>query len=280
MPASIAITAGSVERMRVSYPSHPYHLTLESPWPLLTSGAVLSMLSSAALWFNGLEYSGTLLSLGIVSTTTAIALWFSDVTTEGSFLGLHTRIVQHCLSMGVSLFIVTEAFFFLSIFWAYFHSSLAPTVELGVQWPPVGITPLSALNVPLLNTMLLVSSGATVTYGHHAIFRGSRSGTLLGVSLTVVLALVFTALQGLEYDVAGFSMPDGAFGSCFFFSTGFHGFHVIVGTIIIAVGLLRTLFYHFTTSHHIGLEAAILYWHFVDVVWLFLYLAIYWWGSN
>lgn len=186
--------------------------------------------------------------------------------------------------------------------------------------------------VPLLNTLLLVSSGATVTYGHHAMFRSDRGAALLGLLLTVVLAAVFTALQGLEYDVAGFSIADGAYGSCFFFATGFHGFHVLVGTIALAVGLARLFYYHFTSTHHIGLEASILYWHtsvpyllrllrvplyairtvqglawstaacvvyrdlaqstqcnaalatrlhlgFVDVVWLFLYLAVYWWGA-
>lgn len=160
-----------------------------------------------------------------------------------------------------------------------FHSSLAPTVELGTQWPPAGVTALSPMAVPLLNTLLLVSSGATVTYGHHAMFRSDRGAALLGLLLTVALATLFTALQGLEYDVAGFSIADGAYGSCFFFATGFHGFHVLVGTIALAVGLVRLFFYHFTSTHHIGLEASILYWHFVDVVWLFLYLAVYWWGA-
>lgn len=259
--APTGLSPASVDSMRIDYQSHPYHLTAESPWPLLTAGAILSMLSSAAMWFNHLEHSGTFLTLGMISTTAAMSLWFSDVSQEGTLQGRHTRIVQTCLSMGVSLFIVTEAFFFLSIFWAYFHSSLAPTVELGVQWPPAGITPLSPFSVPLMNTALLLSSGATVTYAHHALFKGSRGATLLGLILTVVLAVVFTALQGMEYDTAGFSMPDGVYGTCFFFSTGFHGIHVIVGTVMLAVGLGRTLIYHFTTGHHMGLEAAILYWH-------------------
>ena len=161
-----------------------------------------------------------------------------------------------------------------------FHSSLSPTVELGSQWGPVGITALSPLAVPLLNTLLLVSSGATVTYAHHAMFNKSRTGAILGLILTVVLALVFTALQGLEYDAAGFTIADGAYGSVFYFSTGFHGLHVIIGTIFLAVGLGRVILYHFTSSHHMGLESGILYWHFVDVVWLFLYVSVYWWGST
>lgn len=266
--------------LRPSFQFHPHHITIESPWPILTSGAILAMLSSAALWFNSLEGSGTMLILGVLSTSTAMALWWADVVKEGTHMGHHTKIVQQSLSLGVTLFIVTEGFFFISIFWAYFHSSLSPTVELGSQWGPVGITALSPLAVPLLNTLLLVSSGATVTYAHHAMFNKSRTGAILGLILTVVLALVFTALQGLEYDAAGFTIADGAYGSVFYFSTGFHGLHVIIGTIFLAVGLGRVILYHFTSSHHMGLESGILYWHFVDVVWLFLYVSVYWWGST
>jgi cytochrome c oxidase subunit 3 len=265
--------------LRSSYQSHPHHLCNESPWPILTSGAVLAMLSSAALWFNGLDGTGVSLALGLISTTAAMTLWWADCVTEGTHMGHHTKAVQHCLTLGVTLFIVTEACFFLSIFWAYFHSSLAPTVELGCAWPPAGVSALSPMAVPLLNTLLLVGSGATITYGHHALIQKNRSGALLGVLATVVLAIAFTWLQGLEYEVAGFTMADGAYGSCFFFGTGFHGFHVIIGTIAIAVGFVRVALYHSTSTHHVGLEASILYWHFVDVVWLFLYMVVYWWGA-
>jgi cytochrome c oxidase subunit 3 len=255
-------------------------MTSASPWPIMASAAVLAMLSSAVMWFNHVDHGGTLLLLGIASVFSAAGLWFKDVVTEGTHLGLHTRIVQQCLSMGVSLFIVTEAMLFVSVFWAYFHSSLSPTVELGVSWPPVGLVPLSPITVPLLNTLLLVSSGATVTYGHHAMFQGARGPALVGMLLTVVLAIIFTTFQYLEYDVAGFSISDGAFGSAFYFSTGLHGMHVAVGTMFLTAALVRLASYHFTQSHHLGLESAILYWHFVDIVWLFLYLAVYWWGSE
>jgi cytochrome c oxidase subunit 3 len=259
---------------------HPHHLTLNSPWPILTANSVLAMLTGAVLWFNGIENGTTLFALGTLTTTAAWVLWFKDVTTEGTLLGHHTRVVQSGLSMGVSLFIVTELFVFVSVFWAYLHSSLSPTVELGTQWPPVGIVPLSPLTVPLLNTLLLVSSGATVTYGHHAVLLGQRGPALIGLVLTVVLAVVFTGLQVVEYGQAGFTMPDGAYGSCFYFSTGLHGAHVIVGTVFIAVGLARLWLYHSTRQHHVGLEASIAYWHFVDLVWLFLYLAVYWWSGS
>ena len=214
------LTEQALRTLQAASQFHPHHLTANSPWPILTANAVLAMLIGAVLWFNGIAYGGTLLALGLTTTTTAFILWFKDVTTEGTLLGLHTKVVQHGLSMGVGLFIVTEAFFFLSIFWAYMWSSLSPTVELGSQWPPAGVTPLSPMTVPLLNTMLLVSSGATVTYAHHALFHKSRTAALVGTILTVVLAILFTALQGFEYAQAGFSMPDGAFGTCFYFSTG------------------------------------------------------------
>ena len=272
-------TTNTIRHFRTLFPSHTNHLTRESPWPIHTSGAVLSMLSSAALWFNGVYYSGTVLLLCMLSTVAAMTLWWADVNKEGTTMGHHTRVVQNCLAIGVALFIVTEASAFLSIFWAYFHSSLAPTVELGTQWPPVGVMALSPLAVPALNTILLVSSGATVTYAHHALFQKSRERMLQGLLLTVILAIIFTFLQGFEYAVRGFSMTDGAYGSCFYFGTGTHGVHVLVGTIFIAVGLVRGVMYHYTSETHVGLEASILYWHFVDAVWLALYLMVYWWGS-
>lgn len=250
-----------------------------SPWPLLTSLAVLCMMIGAVLYFNGIVHGGLLLSSGLIATTSAFILWFRDVSTEGTYLGHHTLLVQKGLTLGVGLFIVTEVFFFLTIFWAYFHSSLSPTVELGASWPPAGIEPLNPFAIPLLNTILLLSSGATVTYAHHALIEGDRSATLLGGVLTIILASVFTALQGVEYVNAGFTIADGAYGSCFFFGTGFHGFHVIIGTLFIGVALYRIMTYQLTDFHHVGFESSILYWHFVDVVWLFLYVSIYWWGS-
>jgi cytochrome c oxidase subunit 3 len=234
------------------------------------------MLSSAALWFNSVEHAGTLLLLGMASVVSAACLWFKDVVTEATHLGLHTRIVQQCLSLGVSLFIVTEAMLFMSVFWAYFHSSLSPTVELGAQWSPAGLVPLSPLTVPLLNTLLLVSSGATVTYGHHAMFLADRRGALLGMLATVLLATVFTALQYFEYEVAGFSLSDGVYGSAFYFSTGLHGLHVLVGTLFLSAALVRLAAYHFTQGHHLGLESSILYWHTPLLCLHCRFLSSYW----
>ena len=179
----------------------------------------------------------------------------------------------------VHLFIVSEALFFLAIFWAFFHSALTPTIELGAQWPPAGIEPVNPFELPLLNTVILLSSGATVTFSHHSLIQGERSGALYGLAYTIVLAVIFTFFQYVEYTVSSFTLSDGTYSSCFYFGTGFHGLHVIIGTAFLAVGLWRLLSYHLTENHHLGLESAILYWHFVDVVWLFLYISVYYWGS-
>jgi len=177
------------------------------------------------------------------------------------------------------LFIVSEICFFVAFFWAYFHSSLTPAVELGAIWPPKGIAILNPWNVPLLNTVLLLSSGATVTWAHFAIIANNRREAILALCLTILFAIIFTALQGYEYYEAAFTIADGVYGSTFFMATGFHGFHVIIGTIFLTVSLIRLIKYHLTNLHHFGFEAAAWYWHFVDVVWLILFVSIYWWGS-
>jgi cytochrome c oxidase subunit 3 len=264
---------------RTQFQAFPYHLVEPSPWPLLTSFALLTLTISAVLYFHGFANAGYLLSLGFVLTTSAMVLWFRDVVTEGTYLGDHTSQVQKGLTLGVALFIISEVFAFLSVFWAYFHSSLAPAIEIGSSWPPQGISALDPFAIPLLNTILLLSSGATITYAHHALIKGNRYGAILGTILTTIFALVFTGLQGVEYQQAGFTIADSVYGTVFYAATGLHGFHVIIGTLFIGVGLFRIISYHLTDMHHLGFESAILYWHFVDVVWLFLYVAVYWWGS-
>jgi len=264
---------------RHSYQGHPYHLVEPSPWPLLTSFALLTLTTSAVMYFHGYTHGLTLLVAGFFATLFAMILWFRDVSAEGAYLGNHTFAVQKGLTLGVALFIVSEVFFFLSLFWAFFHSALAPTVELGSHWPPQGIDALSPYEIPLLNTIILLSSGAAVTYAHHSLIQGNRRGTILGIVVTVILAAIFTGLQGVEYMNAGFTIADGAYGSTFYMATGFHGLHVFIGTMFIVVALFRVLSYQLTDHHHLGFESSILYWHFVDVVWLFLYISIYWWGS-
>jgi cytochrome c oxidase subunit 3 len=228
---------------------------------------------------HSFSFLHNILYLGLIGVIFSMFFWFRDIISEASFLGNHTLAVQKGLHLGFILFIVSEALFFMAIFWAFFHSALTPTVELGAQWPPIGIEPINPFELPLLNTVLLLSSGATVTYSHHSLIKGDRKGTLYGLIATVLLAIAFTGFQVIEYNVSSFTISDGVFGTCFYFGTGFHGLHVIIGTIFLIVALWRMFAYHLTDNHHLGFEAGILYWHFVDIIWLFLYVTIYYWGS-
>jgi len=264
---------------RSIFQAHPFHLVSPSPWPIYSSISLLTLTTSGVLSMHGFSHAEYFLTLAFLLVISSMSFWFRDVISEATYLGNHTLAVQRGLNMGVALFIVSEALFFLAIFWAFFHSALSPTIELGAQWPPMGIEAINPFELPLLNTVILLSSGVTVTYAHHSLIQGNRSGVLYGLVITVILAIVFTALQGIEYTVSSFTISDGAFGSCFYFGTGFHGLHVMIGTAFLAVGLWRVLAYHSTENHHLGLESGILYWHFVDIVWLFLFVSIYYWGS-
>ena len=250
-----------------------------SPWPIYTCISLFTLTTTGVSAMHNFNQAKNILLLVFICLIASMSFWFRDIISEGTYLGNHTLAVQRGLNMGVGLFIVSEALFFLAIFWAFFHSALSPTVELGANWPPMGIDAINAFELPLLNTILLLSSGTTITYAHHSIIQGNRGGALYGLILTVLLAGVFTAFQGIEYTVSSFTLSDSTFGSAFYFGTGFHGLHVIIGTAFLAVGFWRFMAYHLTDNHHLGLEAGILYWHFVDVVWLFLFLSIYYWGS-
>jgi cytochrome c oxidase subunit 3 len=265
--------------VRSNFQDHPFHLVSPSPWPIFLSVCLLALTTNAALSMHNFENSYTMVYLSMFLVMAGMFFWFRDVISEATFLGDHTLAVQKGINLGIILFIVSEALFFIAIFWAFFHSALGPAVELGAQWPPLGIEPINPFELPLLNTVVLLSSGATVTYSHHSLIQGNRVGALWGAVVTIILAIVFTVLQGIEYSVSSFTISDGVFGTCFFFATGFHGLHVIIGTIFLSVALWRMYEYHLTDNHHVGYEGGILYWHFVDVVWLFLYIAVYYWGS-
>ena len=264
---------------RATFQAHPFHLVSPSPWPLYTCISLLTLTTTGVSTMHNYAHAKIVLLLGFLGLIYSMSLWFRDVISEGTYLGNHTLAVQRGINMGVGLFIVSEALFFLAIFWAFFHSALSPTIELGATWPPMGINSINPFELPLLNTVILLSSGVTVTYAHHSLIQGNRSGALMGLVYTIILAIIFTSLQGIEYTVSSFTISDGTYASCFYFGTGFHGLHVIIGTAFLTVGFWRLLAYHLTENHHLGLEAGILYWHFVDVVWLFLYISVYYWGS-
>ena len=208
---------------RSNFQAHPFHLVSPSPWPIYTSLALLTLTTSGVSTMHAFPHAGNFALLALVLLISSMSFWWRDVISEGTYLGNHTLAVQRGLNMGVALFIVSEALFFLAIFWAYFHSALAPTVELGAQWPPMGIEAINPFELPLLNTVILLSSGVTVTYAHHSLIQGNRTGALNGLVATVILAVIFTGFQGIEYTVSSFTISDGIFGSCFYFGTGFHG---------------------------------------------------------
>lgn len=258
---------------------HPFHLVDPSPWPLFAAFSSFILTSGAVMYMHSYQGGGAVLSLGLTMVLYSIFVWCRDVVREATFEGHHTTPVQLGLRYGMLLFITTEIMFFVAFFWAFFHSSLAPTVEIGAVWPPKGIEVLNPWEIPFLNTIILLSSGASVTWAHHAILAGNRQQAITGLSFTVVLAAIFTGFQAYEYIEAPFTISDGIYGSTFYMSTGFHGFHVIVGTIFLAVCLYRLIKFHFTKQHHFGFEAAAWYWHMVDVIWLFLFASIYYWGG-
>ena len=259
---------------------HPFHLVDPSPWPFFASCAAFATTIGAVMFMHGYKGGHVLFPCGFAMILYVMIVWWRDVIREATFQGHHTKIVQIGLRYGMILFIVSEIMFFLAFFWAFFHASLAPTVEIGAVWPPKGIAVLNPWEVPFLNTILLLTSGAAVTWTHHAILAGAREQGIISLLITVCLAMIFTGLQILEYLEASFTISDSIYGSTFYMATGFHGFHVFVGTIFLTVCLLRLGKYHFTKYHHFGFEAAAWYWHFVDVVWLFLFVSIYWWGGN
>ena len=258
--------------------NHPYHLVDKSPWPLLRAFGVLSLVTGLAYWFH--TFNSNLFIYSCLIVLIIIYQWWRDVRREGTYQGLHSILVSKGLRWGIILFITSEVLFFFSFFWAFFHSSLAPTIEIGRIWPPLGIEPFNPFQIPLLNTAILLSSGITVTWAHHSLMEGNFKETFYGLLWTVFLGVYFTSLQGLEYFEASFCIRDSIYGSSFFIATGFHGLHVIIGTLFLRVCLVRHLNLHFSSQHHFGFEAAAWYWHFVDVVWLFLFLTIYWWGGK
>jgi cytochrome c oxidase subunit III len=224
-------------------------------------------------------------SIGVLYT---MASWWADVIREAQYKGDHTRVVQISHRYGMILFIASEVMFFVAWFWAFFNSALFPADPVhatrealfGGVWPPKGIETFDPWHLPLLNTLLLLTSGTTVTWAHHALLENDRQGLKYGLILTVLLGAAFTCVQAYEYAHAAFSFAGNVYGATFFMATGFHGFHVLVGTIFLIVCLARAYAGHFTPTQHLGFEFAAWYWHFVDVVWLFLFICIYVWGHG
>lgn len=283
--------------------NHDYHILPPSITPLLGSFSALTMFFGLVMWMHPEQfgYGSLIFGLGLIGVVYTFYAWWSDVVHEAQS-GDHTPVVQLHLRYGMIMFIASEVMFFVGWFWAWFDFSLFPVpLEIVVdaethaftvtnligqegaaalmQWPPKGLEVLDSMKLPLLNTLILLCSGTTVTWAHHSLIHGDREGLKKGLWLTILLGLLFSAIQAYEYSVAPFPFGGLNYGTAFYMATGFHGFHVIVGTIFLAVCLVRTYKGHFTPKQHFGFEAAAWYWHFVDVVWLFLFITIYIWGG-
>jgi cytochrome c oxidase subunit 3 len=263
----------------------PYHLVKPSAWPFF--GAMLAgLLAVGIVMFmhkvklGGMEIGLKGVFLGLAGVVAIMIVWWRDIIHEAVVEKAHSPLVKIGLRYGMALFIASEVMFFAAFFWAYFNSAMYPAEAIGFKWPPANIKTFSPFDMPFTMTMVLLLSGTTVTWAHHAILEGKQKEAARALGITVCLGFFFSCLQAFEYSHAQFSIKDGIFGSTFYMATGFHGLHVIIGTIFLAICWWRTKQGHFTADSHFGLEAAAWYWHFVDVVWLFLFSAVYWYGSH
>jgi cytochrome c oxidase subunit III len=272
--------------------NHDYHILPLSPWPFIGSLSAFIMAIGAVMWMKkmslaGLPMGSYLFFAGFLGVLYTMYAWWADVVREAQ-AGDHTRVVQMHHRYGMILFIASEVMFFVAWFWAYFDAAFYTGEAIqysrseltGGQWPPKGIAVFNPFELPLFNTLILLTSGTTVTWAHHALLHGDRDGLKKGLWATVALGILFSGVQAFEYSHAAFKFSGHIYGATFFMATGFHGFHVLVGTIFLAICLARALKGHFTPKQHLGFEFAAWYWHFVDVVWLFLFAAIYVWGYN
>jgi cytochrome c oxidase subunit 3 len=268
---------------------HDYHLVDPSPWPIIGSISAFLVAVGLISWMHHIFSAAPLVfgagALGVVYTMIG---WWRDVIKEAEYQGHHTRVVQISHRYGMILFITSEVMFFVAWFWAYFSTALFPADVhqfvrgdlFGHVWPPKGIETFDPWHLPLLNTLILLTSGTTVTWAHHALLENDRDGLKWGLFCTIVLGLTFTGVQAYEYSHAAFNYSGHIYGATFFMATGFHGAHVIIGSLFLIVCLLRALAGQFTPKQHLGFEFAAWYWHFVDVVWLFLFSCIYVWGAG
>jgi len=265
-------------------PNHDYHIIDPSPWPFVGSMAAFVLAVGGILWMR--DVTPWVFFIGLAGVLYTMYAWWSDVVKE-SVTGSHTPVVQMHHRYGMILFIASEVMLFVAFFWAYFDQffrvddieQFTRVAVTGGAWPPTGIELFDPFHLPLFNTIILLTSGTTVTWAHHALLEGDRKGVKYGLWLTVALGILFSIVQVIEYSRAGFSFSGNIYGATFFMATGLHGFHVAVGTVFLAVCLMRAYTGTLTQKHHLGFEFAAWYWHFVDVVWLFLFASIYVWGA-
>lgn len=265
---------------------HPYHLVNPSPMPLLVSFSLLGLAAGGAMTLHEVTAGAYILAASFLCVLACCYFWWREVIREGIQDHAHTPEVRTGLRVGMLLFILSEVMFFFAFFWAFFNASLFPVLPLDEVWhiaegiwPPEGIHTFDAWDLPFINTLILLLSGTTVTWAHHALLERKNDEVIKALWCTVLLGLFFSALQAYEYAHAAFALSDGVYASTFYLATGFHGLHVMIGTAFLAVCLVRAYKGTLTPEGHLGFEFAAWYWHFVDVVWLFLFVAVYWWGA-
>ncbi|MCW5950305.1 MAG: cytochrome c oxidase subunit 3 [Pyrinomonadaceae bacterium] len=282
--STIYIPTEVVNKFSKLHTRHFYHIVSRSAWPIVVSTNILSIVIGFVtyLWIPGEGF--WLFLFSFICLLFSLYGWFRDIIIESTFCGHHTLQVQRGLSLGFVLFLISEVMFFFGFFWAYFHSSLSPAIQIGCQWPPVFIQTFDPWGIPFLNTIILLTSGAAVTWSHNNITIPrsaiARLNAINGMTIAIVFGIWFTSVQLYEYINAPFGINDSVYGSCFYLLTGFHGFHVLVGTIFLIVQYHRLILHHFSTGHHLGYLFSLWYWHFVDVIWLFVFTFVYWWGSQ
>jgi cytochrome c oxidase subunit 3 len=260
-----------------NYSTHPFHLVDVSPWPILKSFGLLSGALALVSWLT-LGQNNVLVYVIIFTNLVFILYqWLKDVVREG-MAGYHTIPVREGLMLGFIIFLMTEVLLFASFFWAFFHSSLNPSVELAM-WPPKGINAIDCWSVPLLNSILLLSAGFIITWAHHAFLKGEKGTSLFGMFISILLIAIFLVIQYVEYSNTEFTISDSVFGSVFFVLTGLHGLHVMAAILLLSVSMVRAYTDQFTSEHCLCLDVSILYFHFTDIVWLGLYLIVYYWGG-
>jgi len=257
--------------------NQPYFILNLRPWPILISinsfNFLISNIIIISFKFNFIRIRN-LITIIIIRI-----LWWRDIIRERTFQGNHNFYIINLIKFRIILFIISEILLFISFFWNFMHNSLAPSIELGLNWPPKNINFFNPLLIPLLNTIILLTSSFTVTLAHFYIIKNIKSNSIKLINITIILSIYFLMLQALEYKQANFTFSDSVFGSSFYIATGFHGLHVIIGTIFLIINLIRIIKIHFSFLHHIRFELAAWYWHFIDIIWLFLYITFYWWNN-
>nr|YP_010586412.1 cytochrome c oxidase subunit III [Nyctiophylax orbicularis]UZZ44200.1 cytochrome c oxidase subunit III [Nyctiophylax orbicularis] len=257
--------------------NHPFHLVNYSPWPLTGSMGTMIMMMGVTKMFH--KMNTNLMTMGLIIIILTMIQWWRDMIRESTQQGMHTKKVTLNMKWGMMLFITSEVLFFFSFFWAFFHSSLSPSMDIGMNWPPKNIESFNPFKIPLLNSIILISSGISVTWTHQMMILNNKKNSIISLTITIMLGVYFTIIQMIEYTEATFSINDSVYGTTFFMTTGFHGLHVMIGTTMLTISLMRMWMNQFSSTHHFGLEATIWYWHFVDVIWLFLFIFMYWWSK-